>query len=395
MREMKGDDYAQGVHQERGRSHCRDDIRNRFHRLQRARCAASQEVAKRSPPRGGGQRPAREDDRCARALRHPGSDGADGPQVRARRRSSSLQDRTRIMDEQGIDVEALSINPFWYEAPARSRSRRSSRIQNEKLAELCAAQPDRFVAFASVALQYPDLAVQQLEHAVKKLGLRGAAVGSRVGALEFADPKFHPFWAKAKSSACSSSCIRGHAGAQRAAQRQRRARERHRQSARYDDRAVAPHLPRHARPLSRAEDLRGARRRLPAFVCGPLRSRLPHVPGALRQAIVLKKKPTEYLKQLYFDSLIFTPEALRHLARQVGSSQIVHGHRLSVSVGRQGGRSHPRHSADSATPRKRRCSAAPPQTAGHRAPEPPTQAAPSTIRRSRSAPSPSAFSASW
>src|SRR5262249_38899136 len=41
--------------------------------------------------------------------------------------------------------------------------------------------------------------------------------------------------------------------------------------------------------------------------------------------IKLKKKPTEYLNQLYFDALVFTPEALRHLAAQVGASQIVLG----------------------------------------------------------------------
>jgi aminocarboxymuconate-semialdehyde decarboxylase len=39
----------------------------------------------------------------------------------------------------------------------------------------------------------------------------------------------------------------------------------------------------------------------------------------------LKKRPTEYLKQLYFDSLIFTSEALRHLIAQAGISQIVLG----------------------------------------------------------------------
>src|SRR5207247_8351684 len=38
-----------------------------------------------------------------------------------------------------------------------------------------------------------------------------------------------------------------------------------------------------------------------------------------------KKTPTEYLKQIYFDSLIFSPEAIRHLAAQVGASQIVLG----------------------------------------------------------------------
>ena len=33
----------------------------------------------------------------------------------------------------------------------------------------------------------------------------------------------------------------------------------------------------------------------------------------------LKKKPTEYLRQLYFDSIVFTPEALRHLVAEVGA----------------------------------------------------------------------------
>ena len=40
---------------------------------------------------------------------------------------------------------------------------------------------------------------------------------------------------------------------------------------------------------------------------------------------MLKKKPTEYLNQLYFDSLVFTPEALRHLVAQVGANRVVIG----------------------------------------------------------------------
>ena len=42
-------------------------------------------------------------------------------------------------------------------------------------------------------------------------------------------------------------------------------------------------------------------------------------------AVQIKKKPTEYLRQLYFDSIIFTSEALRHLVVEVGASQIVMG----------------------------------------------------------------------
>ena len=110
-------------------------------------------------------------------------------------------DRIRAMDEQGIDIAALSINPYWYKAD-RDRAQTIIKLQNEKLAELCAAQPDRFVAFATMALQHPDLAVTQLEDGVKKLGLRGVSVGGHVDGVELADPKFHPVWAKAEELGC-------------------------------------------------------------------------------------------------------------------------------------------------------------------------------------------------
>src|SRR5437867_12010230 len=110
---------------------------------------------------------------------------------------SQASDRIRAMDEQGIDVEALSINPYWYKA-ARDVARELIRIQNEKLAEACAANPDRFVAFATVALQHPDLAAEQLEEGLKKYGLRGAGVDGSVAGEDLYEPKFHPLWANAE-----------------------------------------------------------------------------------------------------------------------------------------------------------------------------------------------------
>ena len=75
-------------------------------------------------------------------------------------------ERIEAMDQQGIDIEALSINPYWYKAD-RDVAAALIKLQNEKLAELVAKQPDRFVAFATMALQHPDLAVEQLDYAVK------------------------------------------------------------------------------------------------------------------------------------------------------------------------------------------------------------------------------------
>jgi aminocarboxymuconate-semialdehyde decarboxylase len=42
-------------------------------------------------------------------------------------------------------------------------------------------------------------------------------------------------------------------------------------------------------------------------------------PKGCNADIKLAKQPTEYLKQIYFDSLIYSPEAIRHLAAQVGA----------------------------------------------------------------------------
>src|SRR5947208_13441124 len=111
--------------------------------------------------------------------------------------ATEVSTRLRAMDEQGIDVEALSINPNWYAAD-RDLARQIIKLQNEKLAEACAANPEPFGPFATVALQHPDLAAEQLEEGVKKYGLRGAGIGGSVNGVEISDPKFHPFWAKAE-----------------------------------------------------------------------------------------------------------------------------------------------------------------------------------------------------
>jgi aminocarboxymuconate-semialdehyde decarboxylase len=234
------------------------------------------------------------------------------------------EDRIRAMDEQGIDMEALSINPSWY-GVERDVASQVIRLQNEKLAELCAARPDRFVAFASVALQYPELAVEQLDYAVKKLGLRGAGLGGSVNGEELSNPKFHPFWARAEElgvlvfihpqgTAELKGRLQGNGGLENTI----------------------------GNPLETTLALshlifEGTLDRFPGLkICaahggGYLPSYAPrsdHICLTFPDrcaAVPLKKRPTEYLKQLYFDALVFTPEALRHLAAQVGASQLVMG----------------------------------------------------------------------
>ena len=163
-----------------------------------------------------------------------------------------IEERLGAMDEQGIDIEALSINPFWYRLE-RDLAAKSSSCRTRNWPNCARAHPDRFVGLASLALQYPDLAVQQLENAVKKYSMRGAAIGGSVAGEEFSDAKFHPVWAKAEELGVRAVHPPAeHARTGQALQGQRLAVERHRQSARHHDRAVAPDLRRHARQISAA-----------------------------------------------------------------------------------------------------------------------------------------------
>ena len=97
------------------------------------------------------------------------------------------------MDHDGVDVHAASINPFWYTSTDRELMRSLMDLQNEKLAAQCKSFPDRFVAYAAVALQFPDLAAENLEAGVKRWGLKGGAIGTSVVGEDLSSPKYDPF----------------------------------------------------------------------------------------------------------------------------------------------------------------------------------------------------------
>ena len=243
---------------------------------------------------------------------------------------TALAERLAAMDEQGIDMQVLSINPYWYKAE-RDLAEKLIQVQNEKLAEACAATPDRFLGFASVALQHPDLAARQLEEGVKKYGLRGAAIGGSVEGLELSDPKFHPFWAKAEelgvlvfihpqiggASTDIARRLKGGGGL---------------------DNVIG--FPLETTIALSHLIFEGTLDRFPGVkICGAHGGGfLPSYAARSDRGCVarpdlctggphgpLKKQPTEYLKQMYYDTMVFSPEAIRHLAAEVGASQLMVG----------------------------------------------------------------------
>jgi aminocarboxymuconate-semialdehyde decarboxylase len=232
-------------------------------------------------------------------------------------------DRVRAMDDQGIDVQVLSINPYWY-AAERELARRIVDVQNRRLAAMCAAQPDRFVPLATVALQHPDLAIQQLEEAIQKLGMHGVSTGATINGEELASSRFDPFWAKVEQ--LNALVFIHPQGVPELRSRLQGNGFLTNVIGNPLDTTIALSRLIFEGTLDRFPNLRICAAHgggyLPSYIA---RSDHGCVTFPANCTKALKKRPSEYLKQLYVDSLVFTGEGLRHLVAECGPSQIVLG----------------------------------------------------------------------
>ena len=230
------------------------------------------------------------------------------------------------MDAQGIDYQAINVNAWGYSAD-RALARDLVQLQNEKISQWCAAHPDRFVGMATLALQHPDLAADQLDSAVRKLGMRGAAIGGSVEGQELSDRKFDPFWAKAEQLGV---VLFMHPQAAPGTT----------QNPRLQGKGGLGNTI--GNPLETTVFLshlifEGTLDRFPGLkiCCAHAGGYLPSYSGRSDALCgrgsggdckALKRKPSEYFKeQLYIDTMIFREEGLRHLIAEVGVGHMVYG----------------------------------------------------------------------
>jgi aminocarboxymuconate-semialdehyde decarboxylase len=109
-----------------------------------------------------------------------------------------LERRLQDMAAAKVDMQVLSVCPqtFVYAQPPAVAAA-FARVQNEQLAKLVKARPDRFLAIATLPMQAPKLAVDELRHAMRVLGLRGFEIGSNIAGKNLDDPGLEPVWATA------------------------------------------------------------------------------------------------------------------------------------------------------------------------------------------------------
>jgi len=256
----------------------------------------------------------------------------NGP-VRPKIDLPNLEYRLAQMDEQGIDVQAVSLHVGQYHHWADpDLAKQIVAIQNEKIAEVCAAHPDRFVGLGAVALQHPELAVQQMRYAVKNLDMRGFMITGSVNDMELSDPALHPFWQAAEEL---GTVIFIHPRNFPAGQ------SRLNGNGRLDNVIGNPlettvalsHLIFEG-TLDRFPGVKICAAHgggyLPSYI-GRSDHCVNHFPKACKPVDQL---PSAYLQnQLYFDSLVYTTENLHHLVETVGADRIVIGTDFPFAMG--------------------------------------------------------------
>lgn len=244
---------------------------------------------------------------------------------------TDLDDRLAAMDAMGVDVQAISVAPtqYWYGAD-RALSSDLVEMVNDGLRQFAALAPQRFTTLATVSLQFPDLAAEQLQSAVRA-GMPGVMISSQAAGRDLSHPEYDPFWAAAERLRAlvfihPLGCSLG---------------------ARLQDNYLGNIV---GQPTETTVALShlifgGVLDRFPALrICAAHGGGyLPYYIGRsdhgyeVRADVArLQSRPSDYLQRLFYDTVVHRSDVLRHLVDLVGPGQVLLGtdHPYDMAVNR-------------------------------------------------------------
>lgn len=235
-------------------------------------------------------------------------------------RFKDLDTRLAAMDGQKLQAHAMSLSqPMVYWAD-RELSVRLTHVFNDSLVEAHEKHPARLYGLATLPMQFPDLAIAEVERAAKMPGIRGFYISTRVNDKELSDPAFFPVYERIEASGLPlflhPVVVIDH----------------ERLSAHYltnllgnpfESAIAAAHL-----------IFGGVLDRFPKMDIV-----LPHAGGAFPWLVwrlqrgydtradlkKMKKGPSEYLRHFYYDTIGYSDHVIDYLAKVIGTDRILMG----------------------------------------------------------------------
>jgi len=246
-----------------------------------------------------------------------------GSRFRPDPRMTEINNRLEVMTKGNIGIATVEVHTacVGYELDG-SRGETWSNLYNEAIMNLVKRYPDRFIGVATIPLQDPPRAARVLEHAIRDLKMSGVTIASNVVGKYFDNGDFDPFWAKAQElDVLMIMHPEWVAGADKMNP--------------YSLRSIC------GNPADTTLSVTymmytGIFDRFPNLKLGLLHGGgyVPYHLGRLDQGmsggsgssrIPAKQPPSKYLKNLYFDNLVYRIETVEYLKRMVGADHVMVG----------------------------------------------------------------------
>ena len=229
--------------------------------------------------------------------------------------------RIEDMDRTGIDVEVVSLstpNIFFADAEHQPAV---ARMINDSYADLIARHPKRFKGFASIPMDAPDEALNELHRAIDTLKLNGVVLLSNIGGNALTSPQYRSFFEEANRM---KLCIFLHPMLPA-------------NSEGFREYVLGPII---GFPFDTSlavarmcydgmfEELPGIR-----WIIGHLGGAIPYLMERMDNGfrdfaecrVKIDKLPSVYLKRLYYDTVSFSPYTLKMVRDMVGADHMVMG----------------------------------------------------------------------
>jgi aminocarboxymuconate-semialdehyde decarboxylase len=226
------------------------------------------------------------------------------------------------MDRKGIDISVISPAPpmFYYWADA-DLALEVAGLVNDGLADMVAEKPDRLRGMATVPMQHPDAAVAELERVVREFGFKAVEIGTSIEGAQLAEERFRPLLRRASELGVFVFAHPYYVGAKSGLENY------------YltnlignplDTTVMLANLMFSGR-LDELPDLKIVLAHGGGFTPYQI-GRLVHGHAVRSETNgVSKTSPKDLLKRIYFDSLVFEPQALRYLIDLVGADHVCIG----------------------------------------------------------------------
>ena len=225
------------------------------------------------------------------------------------------------LEKLGIGVQVLSLSIPNVYMPDAAMSLDLAQMANDAYVETRRKFPGKFYVLASVPLNFPELAIKELDRAIGKLGMNGGVLGSNIAGKPLSSSEFFPFYERVNELKLP---ILIHPMSPPHMEED-------------DEFFTAPlvHYLFESTLAATKMVFAGVFERFPNIMMIPphLGGVIPYIQGRIASVYRthppcrknISKKPSEYFKEFYYDTVSFNVAALRWALETVGPEHLVYG----------------------------------------------------------------------